>query len=437
MITERELSPSERAVWLMDQAAPMNGVMMAHVRGPLRAQDLRAGLLRLQERHPLVRAHIEPGQRPRIVTTDARPIPLRTVRRQGGEDWRAEAEAEVNQPFSVGENPLFRAVLIQGEKHNPGDQSELLLTLHHVLCDATSGTLCIRQLLKDAAALSSGAPLPAVEPLPLRPALSDLLAVGAPRMIAQVNSFVWRFLAARARGPRKLRFDAEAPPAGRRTRFVDYTLDPAQTAALSARCKQEGTTVQGVLCAALLLALSADLGDEEGAAGRRPLGCFSAVGMRDRLSEQLGDEVGLFASQATTFHQVPPDRDLWDLGREVRSRLLHVIETGEPYMTFPWLGMFIPWGEDPLPGLLRRVDLRAPFATGITNTGRLPVPTRYGPLLLTRLHMIIGMTLIAPVLLGVTTLESAMSCNLLYAEPLVCRERALAIGERLMGHLRL
>jgi hypothetical protein len=396
------------------------------------------------------------------VTTGARPIPVRVVPRKGPDTWHEVAEEELNRPFAAGENPLWQAVLVRGDGDD--EEAELLLRVHHVLADATSAALCVREILADAAALLAGGPLPKVESLPLRPALSELIPVGGPRMLTYMNSFLWRHLATKLRRPRKLRCDDIAVPGHRRSRFLHYRLSGEGTGALLLRCKQEKTTVHGALGAALLLALAADL--DQGPALTVPpprpsekkepegycLGCFSAVSLRDRLRVPLDGQVGLFASQATTIHTMhsggpAKERDLWDLAREFRTRLREVIERGEPYMTFPSLGMFIPRGPDPLPGLVKRLDLGGPFTTGITNVGRLPGPARYGPLLLVGLHLAIGVAMIAPIVAAVTTLSpdaqggpaaspgEQLTCNLLYVEPLISRERAQAIGERWLGLL--
>src|SRR4051794_13271223 len=115
---ERPLSPAERAVWLLDQAAPLNGVIVAQLRGRApTVEELRVALARLQARHPLLRARVD-GQvaaRPRFVVGEGVPeASIRRALRQGAESWRAEAEAEINTPFAPEGGPLLRAVLVAG-----------------------------------------------------------------------------------------------------------------------------------------------------------------------------------------------------------------------------------------------------------------------------------------------------------------------------------
>lgn len=64
MTTQRPLSSSERAVWLLNQAASLNGVIVARVRGPLAELHVQVGLARLQRRHPLLRVRVDGDAHP-------------------------------------------------------------------------------------------------------------------------------------------------------------------------------------------------------------------------------------------------------------------------------------------------------------------------------------------------------------------------------------
>lgn len=444
----RPLSAPERALWLLDQACCLNGVQVAAGRGPLTPALVRLGLDRAQARHPLWRAHVEGGDaRPRFVAGSPRPIPLRLVPRRGPRSWLGPVEEELNQRFAVDDDPLFRAVLVgpDGAEGTGGaaQEWELVISHHHCMADALSIIHRFAEILDDAAAELAGRPPPL--PLgsrPLQPALSDLLPPRGLRRLGDMNSFLGRQIAARARGLRKLPLDAQAPPQERRTHLLPGELAPAETEALRRRCRQEGTTVNGLLCAALLGAAALDLegpgalDGPDGPGALAHLGCFSTVSLRGELRAPVGDDSGLFVSQATTFHGVGGGRDLWDLARELRGRLTEALARGEPLMTFPWLGLFIPGGDDPGPRFLRRVDLAAPAAVGVTNVGPLPIATRFGPFELTGLHIGLGAGTVVPLLLAVTTVSGRLFCNLLYIEPLIARPRAERVAARLLHLLR-
>jgi hypothetical protein len=431
----------------MDQAVSCNGLQIAHVRGPslgpgkgpLDPAHLRLALDRLQERHPLLRVRILPHPRAHFADDERVPIPLRIA---PGASWLSEAEDELNRPFPPDQAPLWRATLIPCADGNPED-SVLILSHHHVLADARTAANQVRDTLQDVACLLTGAALPPVEPLPLTAPLAALLPRRGLALFPAMNSYLLRSIGARLRGwPRKLRLEGTGDggmpsPAQRRTRLLHHVLPATQTAALGERARREGTTVQGALGAALLLAVAQDMGLSRPAT----VGCFSTVSLRDELLPDpvhgpVGEAVGLYVSQVTTFHRLWGERPFWDLAREFRAALVRAKNAGEAYMTFPWLGLFIPGGPDPGPGLVRRIDMAAPAAVGITNVGRLALPVRYGPLRLHRLHIAIGAALVAPLVAGVTTLDGQLSCNLMHVEPLLPGGRARAIQDAMMGLLR-
>src|SRR5687767_14808469 len=92
----RALSASERAVWLLNQASSLNGVLVAHVRGDLDAGLLRRGLSHVQSRHPLLRVGVRARSSGPWFEPCGDEVPLRVVPRGDAASWRAVAEDELN-----------------------------------------------------------------------------------------------------------------------------------------------------------------------------------------------------------------------------------------------------------------------------------------------------------------------------------------------------
>jgi hypothetical protein len=418
----RLLSPSERAVWLLDQASALNGILIAHFAGEVAPETIRAGLDRLQARHPLLRAAIEGLPKTRYVEGGA-PIPLSVVARESDASWRALAEEELNRRFLPTDRCLMRAVLLRGD-----ERSDLLLCLHHVVSDARSAVRLLKEIL-------DGDSRP---PLPLRPAMVELLpkSVQGVTRVLRLNNFFWRqaghALFVRSR---RLPLDARPAPSERRTRMLRHALSAGETAALTARCRAEKTSVHAVLVAAILQAASADLG-EAGAT----LGCFSAVDLRAQLEPPVAeDEIGLFVSQATTYHRMQPDRPIFDLAREVRAQLAKRMARGEPLVTLPLLGLFVPGGDDRdkiVHRFAARADQATPAAVGVTNIGRLDLEARYGPITIEGVHFAIGLGPVVPAALTACALAGALQWNLLYVEPLLSAGRAEALAAQVASSLR-
>src|SRR4029079_10125885 len=57
---QRPLCDMERAFFLLDRGHPFNGVYVVSLCGPLTEALLRAGLARIEARHPVMRARIVP-----------------------------------------------------------------------------------------------------------------------------------------------------------------------------------------------------------------------------------------------------------------------------------------------------------------------------------------------------------------------------------------
>src|SRR5205085_1483160 len=124
------------------------------------------------------------------------------------------------------------------------------------------------------------------------------------------------------RRTRKLPIEKNAPPARRRSGLLHAELSAETTRALVELARREATTLHAVLCAALLRsAYDVALAEKTRRSRAVTLGCSTAVSLRRELEPAVGEELGLFISQVTTFHRVarrgvtPP---LWQLAREVK-----------------------------------------------------------------------------------------------------------------------
>jgi len=404
----RPLAPSERALWLLGRAAPANGVLVAEARG-LDEGALRDGLGRAQRRHPLLRAGVDGDA---FVESDA-PIPLSIARG----DPTAIAEEELNRRFDEAARPLVRATLV-----DRGDgRCALVICAHHLVCDAQS-----------VIAIALEALAPVDEPLAPAPPVDQLRppeARGARRWL-KLHNQLWRHAWRKVARARKLPLDGLAPLAERRTRLRPHALTVEETDALAARCRAEGTTVHGALAAALLAAAHAQIGPGRAAT----VGCWSAVDLRARLARPVGGAIGVYVSQATTFHRLRPNGDFWRLARDARNQLAKRIAAGEPWFTFPELGLLVPRGASPVEKFARRVDLASPAAVGVTNLGRLAAP-REGRFTVERLQLAVGIAPVTPLALAAATFRGALGWTLLSVEPLVSPARADAIAREVATRL--
>ncbi len=434
---ERPLADMERAFYLLDKGTRFNGVQVVKLRGTVDVDLLQKGLQRLQARHPFLRVRLRGDDRRLFFTDEGHgPLPLLVRKRLHDDDWVAVSEDELNRPFDVVGDHLTRLQLLHGET-----QSELILAHHHVTADALSIIFAIRDLLTDLNRIQRGEELPDVVSLPLRPPLPALLpkaARGLGLLPAMHHFFFKHVVGKPLRRAKTMPTERPAVAAERRNCVEHREIAGAQLVALKERVRKEQTTVHGAIAAALLLSTSHEVfADRLATQKSTTVGCFSAVNLRGDLTPSVGEEMGLYISQVTTFHQVVPPPPLWQLARELRQRLTKTLAQGEQYLTMPLIGLFIPRIGDVAARFVKSFDAASPALTGLTNLQKLPIPLDYGPLHIEDYQITVGLSVVGKLLLAVTTVGDKLNLNLVFVEPLVSRERARRIADGVCSQLLL
>jgi NRPS condensation-like uncharacterized protein len=143
---KRKLLFAERVIF-DDGKKAFNAVVPIKISGNFPAENLHYALSRIQEKHPLLKAFIEVDahQAPWFVVNEnaSNEIPVRMVTRIGDDDWETEVINEWSTPFDTGKGPLMRVIWIKGE-----EASDLILVMHHCLCDGRTAMSILADLLK-------------------------------------------------------------------------------------------------------------------------------------------------------------------------------------------------------------------------------------------------------------------------------------------------
>ena len=304
-----------------------NAVVVLRLRGRPSAAALSAALEGVQRRHPLLRARLERrGSRWWFVVGESAPIPLRQVDRDDEETWRAVAEREIDLPMETASGPLARCVLVA----SPGDDaaSELVLSFHHAIADATAGATVCRQVLEacggETAAIGESTELPPapedrfprrVRGLRLLPKMAAFLG----RQMADEIGYMWR-----SRGVR-------SPPPGGPTssRVLPLSLGETATLALIRQCRRRRVPVTGAVNAALLLAVQRHRYD-----GRPvPLRYFAFPDLRPYLDPPMGSK--MVASHLVTMRftsYLGPRERFWQLARRLSEQQHRAFKRGEKFL---------------------------------------------------------------------------------------------------------
>lgn len=163
-------------LWRLDPASTAYTIpAAARLRGRLDANALQTALRRIVLRHDILRTVFREtdGQAGQVILQDAGPaMNVEDLRRQPQCDQEKAAHERMRQealkPFDLEHGPLLRILLLQlGTPAGECRDHILVLTLHHVVADAWSVEIFVRELAAAYGAARRGE-TPALAPLPIQ-----------------------------------------------------------------------------------------------------------------------------------------------------------------------------------------------------------------------------------------------------------------------------
>ena len=238
-------------------------------------------------------------------------IPLTIIPREGVDHWRQLALAELKRSY---EGALIYIHVLDG-----GEESEILLSLHHSLGDGLSVVALFHSLLT----VLAGGHLP---PLPARAALDSHIPA---RFLGWRGRLGTIFYVARTlwRAPRRLfRLAPLGEPATVHTELASCRLSQELTQRWTQALKNFDLNLFAGVCALVMLTLRADKRE------KMAFGINSPVNLRSSLKPAIAaDDLGLYISGLLTFYQVLPDIDIYTLAHEVSAKIKQGIAAGEPF----------------------------------------------------------------------------------------------------------
>ena len=300
---KRKMLFCERLMYV-DGKTSVNCVIAAKIRGYIDAENLQTALEKVQAKHPLLHANVveEDGLPYFAFSANPPKVPVRIVERYGDDDWQKVTAEEWKIPFNMSRDPLIRFVWIKSE-----DVSELLLIGHHCACDGGSLIAIFREILQ----LTDRPDMP-LTPYPPFESLRDLLPEEVfsdtkTRLKAKVKATLFRLFAYTVK-------TAKTRPKSEHY-LIYWRGSPEESAALTNRCKEEGTTPYAALCVAFMLAFQ----QVSGAKFKNKLIC--PVNIR-RFVKKIGDDM-IFNYAPTIALALDKDsqEDFWSQAKKFKQSI--------------------------------------------------------------------------------------------------------------------
>ncbi|WP_437931241.1 amino acid adenylation domain-containing protein [Sorangium sp. So ce291] len=314
---------AQQRLWFLEQLEPGSAAyhiaQATRIRGPLDQGALRRAVAAVVARHESLRTTFASRQgRPvQLVALEAdADVPLVDLGAlPPGERhaaFRRELEAAARRPFDLARGPLLRLALL---RQTPVDHA-LLVTVHHLVADAWSMGVLVREIAALYGAARAGAPLEGHLPeLPIQYAdfvawQNDLLA--GPAFEDQLG--YWR--RALDGAPEALELAADRPrPARQASRGGQASLDlgPELTRSIKALSQREGVTPFMTLLAAFQVLLARRGGQDDIVVG-------TPIANRTRVETE--GLIGLFANTLALRTRLGGDPTFRDLLGRVREACL-------------------------------------------------------------------------------------------------------------------
>ncbi|WP_067814240.1 phthiocerol/phthiodiolone dimycocerosyl transferase family protein [Nocardia inohanensis] len=467
---QRPLSPSERWYHVCDRLSPLNVVARVRLHGDLPEHTLRTAAQALTAEHPLLRVSIvsaADGTAPAFVPAADPHLPIAIV---DDTTWeRRVDEVELNTALDSEIRPLARITDVRTRTGDGGETHDLLLTVSHVIADATTALTLLRRLIELAAAVPgqlghaspgsdsnvAGGDLPAAatwnrpdpgtrdagaapeargarSALPAPDAMLPTMFRGAPGVLTALGSGLVDQIAGAALRPRRLPAQRAVTATERHSRLVHRELAADTLAALLARCAAEEVTVHGALTAAMAQAYGNVAA--AGESGRVTIG--APMNFRDDLRPPVSsDEVGAYVATVPSTPRFGPAADFWPVARSVNRQLRRRKRFRQHLAQIALLPAICPASPATSARAVKLVDTRGNGNICLSNIGRYDFPDRVGEWRFSGAQFVAGISISGNFVASVNTSHDALHWNFTYIETAVAAERAERLADESLAVL--
>jgi len=416
--------------------------MAARIRGQAPTGLVEAALRKLQVLYPPLasRVRIEDDGTAWLTTDGVGEFSLEVRPKTSGEDWSNLFLEQEQVPFAFERGPLARFYLLRG-----AESSDLVAIVPHVVCDGYS----MAQVMWEAVALlnhpdrvvARPEPPPVVSWQTMPHAITDNLLL---RGLARVVNRAWPAKRVVLRQERYEELN-QSYWARQQNGLLAFGLSSAETADLSARCRNHSVSVTGALVAAFYLAQAAVRPDRQTASREIAV----AANIRERLIQPPGQALGVYASELDFVMPSKANQSFWELAGEAHT-MIHkrlenrprpllplVLEELDPsiadsLVTAVATDQWIP----PLELLTRFVKIKGEMrCLNVSNIGRLDLPDVGTPYRMGNLFPFPPLVAGSGLALNVLTINGQMNMILKYRKNQIDLATITEIKERALSYL--
>jgi len=386
----RPLSTFERYNWVATSGEkPIYVGALMRFEGHVEESKLRESIDLLQQRHYFLNVSIQNEPRPRFLLSPKKPIPFQTLEVQDDQEFLDAVHRKFHQNLK---DSLFRVVHL-----SQGLERALLFVMHHSIADGLS----IKGLMHEFFQILAGQAFPHPEHEPFVPEIEH----ADHSLFSNQNS---RLVSAEQTG------------------MIFDELSESETAYLIKLCRAHHTTVQGVLSAALLQAMSDQMRIDS------PIRYECDVNLRSYFGGLPSATLGCLAASAFFKFKIESKGSVWDLAKDVKNSIHAELSDDFLKKVSRYVLNVSSQGKS-------NEELEQPLA-GVSNLGKLAYPHRYDGLTLKSFHFMFSahpsFYSKNSFYLTAVTFRSKLFLTFLYPKPWITDAFAHQVANTVLNHLR-
>ncbi|SEW18190.1 Condensation domain-containing protein [Chitinophaga sp. YR573] len=322
----RQLLFPERILY-GDGITPFNIVFVVKIAGTISHENLRNALTKVQAKHPLLRSGIKTDDKKMphfFINGNVPEIPIRIIERRYNDDWIEASKDAWANVFDTQNGPMMSITWIKSPA-----SSELLMSLHHCMCDGGAAMLLIREILdlldnpeKEIGQHTAYTTIQDIVPPEILRSRKQLFKAG---LSGAVIRFVLSAASAFISPGKTVKLNRESDY------LISWKFSKADSAALFKACSAAGVTVNTALCVAFLTAFR----EVRGAAAHNKVTC--PVDIRKFVENISKDTMFSFGLALILSMEKDPSMSFWNKTRLLQKKVTEKMAAMNPYdflMTF-------------------------------------------------------------------------------------------------------
>ncbi|MBD2387198.1 phthiocerol/phthiodiolone dimycocerosyl transferase family protein [Cylindrospermum sp. FACHB-282] len=416
MSNDRNLGHLEQVMEVLNnRAKTWNLVTISRINKSLDREILSQAIDMIQYRHPRLNSRIiNSNNHLRFQTEGTAKIALHIVNKLDNEQWQEVVNDEMNKKIDSSQN-LLRVVLIH--ILNDNHISYLITTVHHAIADGTFSIQLHSQIFTYYQKVVSGDLINPVNILPPIPPIKKLLPQWTKGFRGRINSILFLLQLAFEKiwhRPETLGFQKYVPIAKRHCNIIHRQLNPDFTQQFVNRCRQESTTVNSALCAAMMFTVGRKIIKLNSKDVR--VNCLSYLDLRRRLKPAIDEEhPAVLATSLMGFHTIKTNTSFWELARQVKKKLDAGIKQGDIFKTVLIVKQLIDF--------CFIFPKQVAATVSVSNIGKVNIPKVYGEFELEEISFAASHALYAGVfVLHAATFQEKMLLNFVFSQPSISQQ---------------